>query len=99
MPNARRAPANLPSLKAEHSGTDAAVPLVPPGAQGWGKQESPPPPSGPSPSQQSQAQATSPSNQPVTGIQQQPQLSSHQAAIALPVTTTIPPHQHKTVLI
>lgn len=39
VPNARRAPANLPSLKSEHSDSGAAVPLVPPGATGWGKQQ------------------------------------------------------------
>ncbi|CAH0559632.1 unnamed protein product [Brassicogethes aeneus] len=40
VPSARRAPANLPSLKSEHNETGAAVPLVPPGGPGWGKQES-----------------------------------------------------------
>ncbi|XP_044757986.1 putative uncharacterized protein DDB_G0282133 isoform X2 [Coccinella septempunctata] len=39
VPNARRPPANLPSLKSEHSGSEAAVPLVPPGGPGWGKQD------------------------------------------------------------
>lgn len=46
VPNARRPPANLPSLKSEHSGSEAAVPLVPPGGPGWGKQESSSPPNG-----------------------------------------------------
>lgn len=46
VPNARRPPANLPSLKSEHSGSEAAVPLVPPGGPGWGKQESNSSPSG-----------------------------------------------------
>lgn len=36
VPNARRAPANLPSLKSEHSGNDPAVSLVPSGGTGWG---------------------------------------------------------------
>lgn len=95
VPNARRAPANLPSLKAEHSGTDAAVPLVPPGAPGWGKQD-------PTTTAASQQQPATPTSQmpnanspaiPQNATQQPPpQLSSHQAAIALPVTTTIPPH-------
>ncbi len=37
VPTARRAPANLPSLKAEHSGNDPTVTLVPTGAAtgGW----------------------------------------------------------------
>lgn len=39
VPSARRAPANLPSLKSESSETGAAVPLVPPGGPGWGKQQ------------------------------------------------------------
>lgn len=36
---ARRGPVNLPSLKSEHSGSDAAVSLVPAGGPGWGKQD------------------------------------------------------------
>lgn len=39
VPNARRIPVNLPSLKSEHSGVDTAVSLVPPGGPGWGKQD------------------------------------------------------------
>lgn len=99
VPSARRPPANLPSLKSEHSGTDAAVPLVPPGAQGWGKQESTPT-SVTTTSQQtpttttatSQNSTTIPSNQALSP----PQLSAHQAAIALPVTNPVP-HTHKQV--
>ncbi|XP_074028927.1 no circadian temperature entrainment isoform X2 [Leptinotarsa decemlineata] len=94
VPSARRAPVNLPSLKAEHSGSDAAVPLVPPGAQGWGKQDSnttqqPNTPTSHSPPQNSTAPSSN-ANQ-----QNTQQISPHQAAIALPVTTTIPPHPHK----
>lgn len=36
LPSARRPPANLPSLKSEHSGNDPAVSLVPSGGSGWG---------------------------------------------------------------
>ncbi|GLG99492.1 Uncharacterized protein GBIM_05949 [Gryllus bimaculatus] len=36
VPSARRPPANLPSLKSEHSGNDPAVSLVPSGGTGWG---------------------------------------------------------------
>lgn len=39
VPNTRRGPVNLPSLKAEHSGSDTAVSLVPTSAPGWGKQD------------------------------------------------------------
>lgn len=39
VPSARRPPANLPSLKSEHSGNDTAVSLVPSGGVGWGKQD------------------------------------------------------------
>lgn len=102
VPSARRPPANLPSLKSEHSGTDAAVPLVPPGAQGWGKQDS----TTSSPSTTTQQTPTSTtaisqnsSTTTVPAIQQPPsppQLTAHQAAIALPVTNPVP-HTHKQV--
>ncbi|XP_063244612.1 protein PRRC2C isoform X15 [Bacillus rossius redtenbacheri] len=36
VPSARRPPANLPSLKSEHSGNDPAISLVPSGGTGWG---------------------------------------------------------------
>lgn len=35
VPSARRPPANLPSLKSEHSSSDPAVSLVPSGGSGW----------------------------------------------------------------
>lgn len=35
VPSARRPPANLPSLKSEHSSNDPAVSLVPSGGSGW----------------------------------------------------------------
>lgn len=104
VPSARRAPANLPSLKSEHSGTDAAVPLVPPGAQGWGKQDtttaattttSQQPPISTTAISQNSSTITAPSNQQPSSP---PQLSAHQAAIALPVTNPIP-HTHKQVSI
>ncbi|XP_046670382.1 protein PRRC2C isoform X5 [Homalodisca vitripennis] len=47
VPSARRAPANLPSLKSEYSGNDPAVSLVPSGGTGWGSkpgETGPPPP-------------------------------------------------------
>lgn len=102
VPSARRPPANLPSLKSEHSGTDAAVPLVPPGAQGWGKQDSTtsspstttqqPPTTTPAIAQNSSTTTVSSNQQPPSP----PQLSAHQAAIALPVTNPVP-HTHKQV--
>lgn len=106
VPSARRPPANLPSLKSEHSGSDAAVPLVPPGAPGWGKQDGQPTTAASTTS----SSATCPTGTTTTNSQQQqqqqqqqstvatpslpaasPQLSTHQQNIALPVTTTIPP--------
>ncbi|KAK9737368.1 BAT2 N-terminus [Popillia japonica] len=87
VPSARRPPANLPSIKSEHSGTDAAVSLVPSGGPGWGKQDSVTPSTSTTPSTTStttncNANSPSPANIPLT---------AHQAAIALPVTTTNPP--------
>ncbi|CAG9772485.1 unnamed protein product [Ceutorhynchus assimilis] len=94
VPNARRAPANLPSLKSEHIDSGAAVPLVPPGSTGWGKQQE----QGGTPAPVAQQNGTSPSPQ---GVQQQtvqspPQLTSHQQAIAIPSTNVIPPHNKQT---
>lgn len=39
VPNARRVPVNLPSLKSEHSGSDTPVSLVPSGGPGWGNKD------------------------------------------------------------
>merc|ERR1712062_812889 len=39
VPTARRAPANLPSLKSENYGNDPTVALVPSGGQGWANKE------------------------------------------------------------
>lgn len=103
VPSARRPPANLPSLKSEHSGTDAAVPLVPPGAQGWGKQDtttsstsstSQQTPTSTTVISQNSSTTTIPSNHHPSSP---PQMSAHQAAIALPVTNPIP-HTHKQVI-
>lgn len=93
VPNARRAPANLPSLKSEHSDSGAAVPLVPPGATGWGKQQEQGGP--PTPSTQ---QNGTPQNQSVSPAGQgPPQLTPHQQAIAIPTTNVIPPHNKQTL--
>ncbi|XP_050303901.1 protein PRRC2C isoform X2 [Anthonomus grandis grandis] len=92
VPNARRAPANLPSLKSEHSDSGAAVPLVPPGATGWGKQEQ-----GGTPSSNIQQNGTPPNHQGVPPhVQGPPQLTPHQQAIAIPSTNVIPPHNKQT---
>ncbi|KAK9891827.1 hypothetical protein WA026_016625 [Henosepilachna vigintioctopunctata] len=66
VPNTRRPPANLPSLKSEHSGNEAAVPLVPPGGPGWGKQDSTSTPNGlPLAKMDSHQTSTPPSHQAV----------------------------------
>ncbi|XP_076258307.1 no circadian temperature entrainment isoform X3 [Rhynchophorus ferrugineus] len=89
VPSARRAPANLPSIKSEHSESGAAVPLVPPGATGWGKQE------------QSNAQSQSIQNgtsqsHGAPPAAQGPQLTPHQQTAALPSTNAVPPHSKQT---
>lgn len=53
VPSARRPPANLPSLKSEHSGNDPTVSLVPTGGTGWGSK---PGETGPSPTIQTPPQ-------------------------------------------
>uniref|UniRef100_A0AAR5Q3P1 BAT2 N-terminal domain-containing protein n=1 Tax=Dendroctonus ponderosae TaxID=77166 RepID=A0AAR5Q3P1_DENPD len=89
VPNARRAPANLPSLKSEHSDSGAAVPLVPPGATGWGKQQE----QGSSQPTTNAPQNGVPPNQNATpAVQGPPPLTPHQQAIAIPSTNVIPPH-------
>ncbi|XP_060527425.1 uncharacterized protein LOC132702658 isoform X2 [Cylas formicarius] len=104
VPSARRAPANLPSLKSEHSGSDAAVPLVPPGATGWGKQQDAPANQQPAAVAQNGANNNgtvanhhypTSSSSSSASPNQPPQLTPHQQAIALPVTTPIPPHTSK----
>jgi len=44
VPTARRAPANLPSVKSEKGGNDPTVVLVPTGGAGWAKDGEKPPP-------------------------------------------------------
>ena len=43
VPTARRAPANLPSVKSEKGGNDPTVVLVPTGGSGWAKDGEKPP--------------------------------------------------------
>lgn len=86
VPNARRPPANLPSLKSEHSGSDAAVSLVPSGGPGWGKQESSPTPQPTSATSSATTQTTS--SVPTTASSV-PIAGAHQAAIAIPVTSPV----------
>uniref|UniRef100_A0A0N7Z9M7 Putative splicing factor n=1 Tax=Rhodnius neglectus TaxID=72488 RepID=A0A0N7Z9M7_9HEMI len=59
VPSARRPPANLPSLKSEHSGNDPTVSLVPTGGTGWGSK---PGETGPSPTIQTPPQPTAASS-------------------------------------
>ncbi|XP_066254537.1 protein PRRC2C isoform X1 [Euwallacea similis] len=94
VPNARRAPANLPSLKSEHHDSGSAVPLVPPGSTGWGKQEQ----GGAPPSNVSQ-NGSPPNQVPTPAPQGPPQLTPHQQAIAIPSTNIIPLHNKPTTAI
>lgn len=88
VPNARRPPANLPSLKSEHSGSDAAVSLVPSGGPGWGKQD------GPSTSVTSITPSAT-TTQITSSVPTQITATTvsvagvHQAAIAIPVTSPV----------
>lgn len=87
VPNARRPPANLPSLKSEHSGSDAAVSLVPSGGPGWGKQDTP---TTTTPTSSSPATSTSqPTSSSLTTATTVSTASVHQAAIAIPVTSPV----------
>uniref|UniRef100_A0A1B6C1D3 BAT2 N-terminal domain-containing protein n=1 Tax=Clastoptera arizonana TaxID=38151 RepID=A0A1B6C1D3_9HEMI len=61
VPNTRRPPANLPSLKSEHSGNDPAVSLVPSGGTGWGSKP---------------GEGSAPSTQSTTAITQTSQTAS-----------------------
>lgn len=62
VPSARRPPANLPSLKSEHSNSDPAVSLVPSGGSGWATTKEP------SPSPTSTTPNTTPAPTPDTSV-------------------------------
>uniref|UniRef100_A0A0A9ZFT9 Protein PRRC2A n=1 Tax=Lygus hesperus TaxID=30085 RepID=A0A0A9ZFT9_LYGHE len=84
VPSARRPPANLPSLKSEHSGNDPSVSLVPSGGTGWGSK---PGETGPSPASQPTSQATTPT--PVSTVTQTHGSSAPAAAgIGMPAAPT-----------
>lgn len=99
VPNARRPPANLPSLKSEHSGSDAAVSLVPSGGPGWGKQDTPSTSATTTTSPATTTLTTTPTPTPVTTVSS---VGAHQAAIAIPVTSPVankqPPVQSSSVV-
>ncbi len=69
VPTARRAPANLPSLKAENFGNDPTINLVPSSGAGWGAQQ----PDGQQQSQQQQTQQQGRKDVDNSSKQQQPQ--------------------------
>lgn len=99
IPPTRRVPANLPSLKSEHSGNDPAVSLVPSGSTGWGSK---PGETGPQPPQSTTATTpTTQSSTPVSTVaaqqqqqQQQPSVTSTSSTpttvVTSVVTTTAP---------
>ena len=97
IPPTRRVPANLPSLKSEHSGNDLAVSLVPSGSTGWGSK---PGETGPQPPPQppQSTTATTPTTQSSTPVatvtapqqqqqQQQPSVTSTASAPTTVVTS------------
>lgn len=81
VPNARRPPANLPSLKSEHSGSDAAVSLVPSGGPGWGKQDS----------TTSTSATTAPSSTPTNAVASTTPPTANATASSQPTTNNIAP--------
>lgn len=80
VPNARRAPINLPSLKLENSVPDTTTSSIPPLVLGWVKQES-----------ASSTSTISPTTTSTSSSNSFPELSSHQAVVDCPVTTIITP--------
>lgn len=84
IPSARRAPANLPSLKSEYSGNDPAVSLVPCGGSGWGNK---PGETGPPPSTTQVPTTTTPTATTVTSTPD----SSVTATVSIPPTQNTSP--------
>lgn len=96
IPPTRRVPANLPSLKSEHSGNDPAVSLVPSGSTGWGSKpgETGPQPSPPPPPPPQSTTPTTRSSTPVATVitpqpQQQPSVTSTVSAPTTVVTSVV----------
>lgn len=99
IPPTRRVPANLPSLKSEHSGNDPAVSLVPTGSTGWGSKPGETGPQPPSPPQSTTATTpTTQSSTPVATVatlqpqqpqQQQPSVTSTASAPTTVVTSVV----------
>lgn len=94
IPSARRAPANLPSLKSEYSGNDPAVSLVPCGGSGWGNKpgETGPPPA---PSTTQVPTTTTPTATTVTSTPVTVTVSIPPTLNTSPVTQTTTSHSDK----